>query len=116
MLAWRRSSEHPFCYVKNGLQGQTICYTIAVFGLSRSALYREFEPFGGVAKYVAQARLLRCHQMLTSADPDQIRVLDIAHIWNFGEPSIFSRSFRRQFGVPPSRDKAEAEMFFLVAS
>lgn len=72
-------------------------------GLSRSALYREFEPFGGVAKYVLQERLLRCHQMLSNADPDQVKIMNIAQTWNFDEASTFSRSFRRQFGVPPSR-------------
>ena len=41
--------------------------------------------------------------MLSSADPDQVKILNIAQTWNFDEASTFSRSFRRHFGVPPSR-------------
>lgn len=73
------------------------------FGVSRSTLYRLFEPLGGVRHYIISARLDRCYSDLRLADRTSTRVADVAIFWGFTEASSFSRTFRNRFGVPPSR-------------
>jgi AraC-like DNA-binding protein len=69
-------------------------------GVSRSALYRLFEPLGGVARYIQRERLLSAYRLLT--DPaDRRGIAQMAEAVGFFEPSSFSRSFRAHFGVTP---------------
>ncbi|MEM1412776.1 MAG: AraC family transcriptional regulator [Pseudomonadota bacterium] len=72
------------------------------FGVSRSKLYRLFEPAGGVRRYITQARLERCYTELLVADPTQVRISDVAASWGFSEASSFTRAFRDYFEVTPS--------------
>ena len=72
------------------------------FHVSRSTVYRLFEPLGGVRQFVNGARLDRCYGDLRSADPRQVRIADVAASWGFTEASSFSRRFRARFGVSPS--------------
>ncbi|WEX10759.1 helix-turn-helix domain-containing protein [Chelativorans sp. AA-79] len=70
-------------------------------GVSRSRLYRLFEPYGGVVHYIQHRRLLDAHRAL--ADPsDTRRILDIAEERGFADGSEFSRAFKREFGYNPS--------------
>jgi AraC-like DNA-binding protein len=70
-------------------------------GVSRSRLYRLFEPFGGVVHYIQHRRLLDAHAAL--ADPnDQRRIIEIAEQRCFNDGTEFSRAFRREFGCSPS--------------
>ena len=70
-------------------------------GLSRSALYRLFEPLGGVASVVLERRLERAYRLLS--DPRETRqVSTIAHALGFGSESHFARAFRQRFGHRPS--------------
>jgi AraC-like DNA-binding protein len=72
----------------------------AMGGISRSALYRLFEPLGGVARYIQRERLLSAYRLLT--DPyDRRGIAQMAEAVGFFEPSSFSRSFRAHFGVTP---------------
>ncbi|BCH31919.1 AraC family transcriptional regulator [Mesorhizobium sp. L-8-10] len=69
-------------------------------GISRSRLYRLFEPYGGVVHYIQRRRLLDAHAAL--ADPgDTRRILDIAEERGFTDSAEFSRAFRREFGYSP---------------
>jgi AraC-like DNA-binding protein len=61
-----------------------------------------FEPHGGVRKFLTQARIERRHAELYRADPRRHTVGDIAGSWGFFGASSFSRSFKAQFGMPPS--------------
>ncbi len=81
------------------LSVQTIA---AQVGLSRSSLYRVFEPLGGVARYVRERRLARVHALL--ADPAQRRhpVGRLAEDHGFASATHFSRAFREQYGYRPS--------------
>jgi len=73
------------------------------FALSRSALYRLFEPLGGVADYVRKRRLARAYAELgRSATPEaRRRITDISSDCGFESSAVFSRAFRREFGLTP---------------
>jgi AraC-like DNA-binding protein len=72
------------------------------FHVSRSTVYRLFEPVGGVRQFINGARLERCYGELRGADPRRVKVADIAAAWGFTDASAFSRRFRLRFGVAPS--------------
>ncbi|WP_269930985.1 helix-turn-helix domain-containing protein [Aminobacter sp. HY435] len=70
-------------------------------GISRTRLYRLFEPTGGVMRYIQHRRLVDAHRAL--ADPgDTRRILEIAEQRGFNDGAEFSRAFRREFGYSPS--------------
>ncbi|MBB4196766.1 AraC-like DNA-binding protein [Rhodoblastus sphagnicola] len=72
------------------------------FGLSRAALYRLFEPVGGVACYIRRARLGRAYQEIVSSEAAGGRIGPIAYGLGFKNLSAFNRLFRESFGVSPS--------------
>lgn len=80
------------------LEADTLCRR---FGLSRAALYRLFDPLGGVAAYIRDRRLVRACRLLSSAEHDGKRVAEVAHGLGFSSASSFSRDFRRRFGASP---------------
>lgn len=71
------------------------------FACSRATLYRWFSVHGGLNKYIKQRRLQKIYKILLSNS--DIEIGRLAH--RFGFPSLphFSRSFREQFSMPPSR-------------
>lgn len=69
-------------------------------GMSRSQLYRLLESEGGVKNYIQRRRLRRCYSEL--ADDAGFRsVAAIAEGLGFPDPSSFSRSFKKEFGLTP---------------
>jgi AraC-like DNA-binding protein len=75
-------------------------------GLSRSALYRLFEPHGGVAAVIQMERLNEARRRLE--EPTERRsIQQIAESVGFYDPSVFSRAFRHRYGVAP-REVREA--------
>jgi AraC-like DNA-binding protein len=90
-------------YLNARLQGDVTVEDLCDhFSVSRSQLYRHFEPVGGVRSYLTRARLERCFTDLLVADPAQVRVADVASSWGFTEASTFSRRFRAMFDTTPS--------------
>jgi AraC-like DNA-binding protein len=78
------------------------------FRISRTQLYRLFEPIGGVAAYIQERRLARACADL--ADPAKAgrKVYDIAYDWGFVNETHFSRAFRRAFGMTQGEVRAGA--------
>lgn len=70
-------------------------------GVSRTRLYRLFEPLGGVKRYIQRRRLLDAHAALSNPD-DHRRILEIAEQRGYNDGSEFSRAFKREFGCSPS--------------
>jgi AraC-like DNA-binding protein len=72
----------------------------AALAVSRSSLYRLFEPYRGVANFVLDRRLSHVRKAL--CDPnDTRRIGAIAASCGFVDPSHFSRIFKRRFGITP---------------
>lgn len=81
-----------------------LCRMVAV---SRSRLYRLFEPLGGVTHYIQRQRLLHAHALLS--DPDNALTINrVGEEFGFFDPSGFSRAFRKEFGYSPSEARAAA--------
>ncbi|MCH2556722.1 MAG: AraC family transcriptional regulator [Alcanivorax sp.] len=93
MLAWIRD------HLDQDLTPERLCRR---FGCSRTALYRLFQPLGGVAAYVREQRLLRCYRDLRRAAVTGEKVVDVAVRWGFDSQSHFCRLFRRAFAMTPS--------------
>lgn len=86
------------------LTPQHICRAV---GVSRSTLYRIFEPTGGVFRYIRQARLHAAHKLLSEEQAVR-RVGDVATSVGFADISDFSRAFSREFGYSPSQARIHA--------
>jgi AraC-like DNA-binding protein len=77
-----------------------------LLGLSRSALYRLFEPGGGVAALIRSRRLERlCVALANPAD--HRRISEKAHASGFADHAQLIRTFRRAYGMAPSEYRAE---------
>ena len=74
--------------------------------ISRSTLYRLFEPEGGVMHFVQGERLRAVRDAL--ADPMETRTLSrLAEVFAFGSAALLSRNFRNRYGVPPQAWRGE---------
>lgn len=71
-------------------------------GISRSRLYRMFEPLGGVASYIRGRRLRRSARDLLEPGRADRRIKQVAFEWGFERESDYTRAFRRLFGITPS--------------
>jgi AraC-like DNA-binding protein len=67
-------------------------------GLSRSALYRLFQPHGGVAAYVMARRVAAVRDALENGSPGPLS--DLAARFGFTDESHLNRRFSRVYGQP----------------
>jgi AraC-like DNA-binding protein len=81
------------------LDADQIC---RVFSMSRSALYRDFAEFGGIAQYVTARRLEHAFGQLRSGPPVNGYVTEVAERCGFTDSGHFSRLFRKRFGLAPT--------------
>lgn len=74
-------------------------------GMSVSAFYRNFQAVTAMSpiQFQKQIRLQEARLLLATHPGD---VTGVGHRVGYDNPSQFSREYRRQFGVPPSRDAA----------
>jgi AraC-like DNA-binding protein len=75
-------------------------------GVSRSGLYRIFEPVGGISNFIRRKRLQKTRDMLANG-LDQRAISSIAEEWGFTDPSTYSRMFRKEFGISPREAREE---------
>lgn len=85
-----------------GLGPEFLCKNV---GVSRSRLYRIFEPAGGISNYIRRKRLLETCRALAD-DTSAHSVSHIAEQFGFVDPSSFSRMFKREFGLSPKEIRA----------
>jgi AraC-like DNA-binding protein len=79
----------------------------AAFHVSKSKLYRLFEPDGGVASFITARRLDHCREQLKTRGREAGSISSLAYACGFNSDVSFSRAFRRRFGVSP-RDVRDA--------
>ncbi|MBL7260919.1 AraC family transcriptional regulator [Actinoplanes sp. LDG1-01] len=74
-------------------------------GMSASAFYRNFQAVTAMSpiQFQKQIRLQEARLMLATRPND---VTGVGQRVGYDSPSQFSREYRRQFGLPPSRDAA----------
>lgn len=75
-------------------------------GISRTALYKLFEPVGGVASHVRELRLRKCMAEIVSSRNAGSQISAIAYRWGFTNSAVFSRVFRQRFDMSPSEARA----------
>lgn len=71
-------------------------------GLSRAQMYRKFHALTGQSPHelIVGLRLRRAAQLLKTG---QFTTAEIAYQTGFSDPANFSKSFKKQYGQPPSR-------------
>jgi AraC-like DNA-binding protein len=72
------------------------------FGITRSTLYRLFEPLGGVSAYITQRKLHRAFRAMADTLRPRQRVSQMAFEFGFSHPSAFTRAFKETFGLSPT--------------
>ncbi|WP_455395764.1 helix-turn-helix domain-containing protein [Methylobacterium sp. Gmos1] len=70
-------------------------------GVSRSVLYRAFEPSGGVARAIRARRLARLRSLLSQPE-ETGRIAELTLSCGFSSESDGGRAFRTAFGLSPS--------------
>jgi AraC-like DNA-binding protein len=73
------------------------------FSITRSTLYRLFEPLGGVTGFIAQRKLQLAFRRLSDARYPREPVSRLAGELGFSHPSAFARAFKEAFGLSPSQ-------------
>jgi AraC-like DNA-binding protein len=110
----QRIQRHIAAHLESSeLQAEALC---ARFRISRSQLYRLFEPLGGVAHYIQEQRLTRACTELCNPAHDHRRIYEIAFALGFSSEAHFSRIFRATFGLSPSDVRARAQATRVDAS
>ena len=71
------------------------------FGITRSTLYRLFEPLGGVSAYIARRKLNHAFRLLSDTQQPSGRISSLAAELRFSHPSAFTRAFKATFGLSP---------------
>jgi AraC-like DNA-binding protein len=76
------------------------------FGMTRSTLYRLFEPLGGVTAYITERRLHYALRILADPLQSRRRISQLAFDLGFSHASAFTRAFKDLFGLSPKDARA----------
>jgi len=71
------------------------------FNVSRSHLYRSFEPDGGVAKVIRDKRLRLAYRLLIETQGKQPSLKEITYHCGFPDASQFTKTFKKHYGITP---------------
>jgi AraC-like DNA-binding protein len=101
VLSGLRGYARVVAFVDNNARDPTLKMAdiAAGSGVSRSALYRLFEPVGGVADFVLRQRLLLLRQSLHVGN--RLTIADLAANAGFNSSNHAVRRFRTEFGTTP---------------
>lgn len=80
----------------------------AALGVSRSKLFRLFEPHGGVQRWMLGERLRGSLQSIMRSTPDH-KIAAIARNHGFRSEAHFSRAFQKRYQISPSSVRALAK-------
>lgn len=72
-------------------------------GVSRSQLYKVFEPAGGVSAFIQRRRLDQAFDVILQDHAEQLTLAEVGYRHGFRSDAHFSRAFRARFGVAPGR-------------
>lgn len=72
-------------------------------GVSRSLLYKVFEPIGGVSAFIQARRLDMAFDAILVDHGEQHSLAEIGYRLGFRSDAHFSRAFRARFGMAPGR-------------
>ncbi len=91
-------------FIDNNLDNPELGATdvCVAFGMSRATIYRDFEPLGGIARYITRRRLEEAMRDLARSQSSRGLIKRVSARWGFYDPSHFNRLFRAQFGFSPS--------------
>jgi len=73
----------------------------AALNVSRSVIYKVFEPHQGIRAYISERRLARCHGAIAEAK-GKVYMTQLADRFGIRSAAQFSRAFRRHYGYSPS--------------
>lgn len=72
-------------------------------GVSRSQLYKVFEPTGGVSAFIQRRRLDQAFDVILQDRAEQLTLGEVGYRHGFRSDAHFSRAFSARFGVTPGR-------------
>ena len=73
-------------------------------------LHKLFENTdSSVSGYISRLRLSRCKEALVDPRNRGIHVMEIANLWGYADASVFSRSFRREYGISPTQFRLQKQ-------
>lgn len=80
----------------------------SALNLSRSSLYRAFEPLGGVAFFIRDRRLARVHARVSAGE--RVTVSQLAGTFGFASAAQLTRAFTAHFGYSVSDLRARSRV------
>jgi AraC-like DNA-binding protein len=83
----------------------------ARFCAARATIYRDFEEYGGVTRYIVSRRLEQAFRQLADKPSCRGGVQAEANRWHFTSADHFSRLFRQKYGCAPSEVAEARERF-----
>lgn len=96
----RRRAMHLF-EMASTRRPPTVDEVAKAIGVSRSSLYRAFEPMGGVVSYVRHQRLARVYAALRVRSGADVGLEALALQQGFASTNQLAKAFRERFGIDP---------------